>query len=37
MTSMKALVGALNKDEALIGIFPNYCELQMYIDVTIIK
>ena len=25
MTSMKALVGALNKDEALIGTFPNYC------------
>ena len=24
MTSMKALVGALNKDEALIGTFPNY-------------
>ena len=24
MTSMKALVGALNKDEALISIFPNY-------------
>ena len=26
---MIALIGAFNKDEALIGTFPYYCELQI--------